>query len=99
MGKKLLKYSEWQGGSGRWYCDDIDVLSKERNPWFLPARLLGLTPAQYLQWVIDNYSPDHFMHNADYSFVGWSWDHKNQGKMRKFKNKINSLAKEHNCFI
>ena len=100
--KKLLKYTEWQSCSGRWYCGatDLDILgSKTGALWFLPARFLGLSPAQYLQWVINNYEPDRVFYSKDFSFVGWSWSKENQLKMRKFKNKINLLAKEKGIYV
>ena len=94
---KLLRYEEWQGISGDWYCNDTSNLSQGSGYWWLPARMMKLSPAQYIQWVIDNFHPDAISHSKDCSYVGFSW--KNQNEMRKFKNKINALARQENFMI
>lgn len=86
-----LKMSSWQGGSGSWYCGDIEELGKGSGHWSLPARMLGMTPAKYLEWVIKNFKPDNVFHSEDCNFVGFSW--KDQSKMRKYKNYMNAEAR------
>jgi len=94
----ILKYSEFQDPVGNmWGCNDSEELGKGSAYWWLPARMLGLTPAEYLQWVIDNYKPDKISHTADCSVVWWRW--KSQEKMRKFKNEINAMARKRNYVI
>ena len=92
----LYKMSEWESETG-WHCNDVEDLGNGSGYWWLPARMLGITPAEYLKWVIDNYKPDRIVHSEDCSFVGWSW--KVQAKERKFKNDINALARKHNFVI
>jgi len=92
----LLKYEEWETSTG-WKCGDLQDLGKGSNYWWLPARMLQMTPANYLKWVIENFKPDEVYHSDDYSLVGWSW--KSQNKMRVFKNKLNALARQYNFMI
>ena len=92
----LYKMSEWECSSG-WKCGDLEDLGKGSNLWYLPARMMGLTPAAYLKWVINNYHPDNIYYSNDNSLVGWSW--KSQNDMRLFKNRINALARQKNFLV
>ena len=91
---KLLKYSEWESASGYWECNDVDDLGNGSGYWWHPARMMNISPAEYLKWVIDNFHPDRIDHSDDCSFVGFAW--KSQSQMRLFKNKINALARQYN---
>ena len=93
----LLRMEEWQDSCDNWHCADTSELGKGSSIWYLPARMLEKTPAEYLKWVIDNYHPDKIEHSADYSLVYWTW--KSQAKMRLFKNQINKLARQKNFMI
>ena len=93
----LYKMSEWQSPTGDWHCNDVEELGKGSGYWWLPARMMQLTPAAYLQWVIENFRPDKINHSEDCSYVGWTW--KSQVKMRKFKNHINALARRYNFIV
>ena len=92
----LYRLTEWESVTG-WHCGDVEDLGRGSNVWWLPAKMLGISPAQYIKWVIDNYHPDNVYHSNDYVFVGWSW--KDQSSMRKFKNNMNALARKHNFII
>ena len=93
----LLRMEEWQDGCDNWHCADTSELGKGSSIWYLPARMLEKTPAEYLKWVIDNYHPDKIEHSDDCSLVYWTW--KSQAKMRLFKNQINKLARQKNFMI
>lgn len=93
----LLRYTEWQGATGTWHCNDVEDLANGSGYWWHPARMLGMTPADYLKMVIEDFKPDNIYHNDDCSFVGWSWNE--QAKMRKFKNWINAAARRENFML
>ena len=93
----LYKCEEWQGSSGIWYCEHTSSFPKGVQKWVVPARILGLTPADFLRFLIKEYKPDIIHHNEDCSFVGWGW--RSQSQMRKFKNMINKKAREQNFKI
>ena len=93
----LYRQEEWQDLNGYWHSNDVSDLGHGSAYWWLPARMMKKSPAQYLQWVIDNFHPDNIAHSEDCSFVGWCW--KNQNDMRKFKNQINALARKENFMI
>ena len=92
----LWKAEEWQSSSGRWHCGCLDDLAHDSNAWYLPARILNMTPAQYVKFMIDNYNPNIYV-SAEKCLVFFSWD--KQADMRKFKNFINKKARECNFQI
>lgn len=94
---ELYKLVEWQSESGLWHCEHTSSFPRNVTKWVLPARLLGLEPADFLKYLITEFQPDVIHHNEDCSFVGWGW--RNQAKMRKFKNHINRISREKNFKI
>lgn len=92
----LYKMTEWESNEN-WYCNNVSNLANNSGVWWLPARMMKISPAQYLKWVIDNFHPDTIYHSDDCSFIGWSW--KKQSDMRIFKNKVNALARQENFMI
>ena len=89
---KLYQMSEWQGATGYWYCNNVDNLGAGSGVWYLPARMMGLTPANYLKWIINEFHPDKVYASEDGGFVGFCWA--SQSNMRAFKNKINQIARQ-----
>lgn len=93
----LYQCKEWHSESGLWYCEHTDSFPQGVQKWVIPARILGISPAEFLEFLIKNYSPDRIHHNDDYSFVWWAWT--DQSKMRLYKNFINKKARECNFQI
>lgn len=93
----LMKYTEWEDNCGYWHCNDVEELGKGSGYWWHPARMMQITPAEYLKWVIDNFHPDKISYSDDCSYVGWRW--RSQASMRLFKNRINALARKNNFRI
>lgn len=94
---KLLHYDEWQGGSGVWYCNDTSDLCSVRALWWAPARMMNISPAEYVKWLIENFKPDHVSYNEERDVLIYSWD--KQSDMRAFKNRLNALARKYNYVI
>ena len=44
----LYKVSEWQGASGKWYCNDVADLAGPSAKWYTPARMLGISLCDYV---------------------------------------------------
>ncbi len=88
--------SEWQGGSGLWYCNCVDNLKNDSGAWYHPARILGISPADLVCLLVKEYGAE-ISYNLDKCFVSYSW--KNQANMRKFKNKVNAEARKKNYQI
>jgi len=92
----LLRYSEWQGADNYWHCNDVEDLGHGSGYWWHPARMLGLTPAAYVEKIIKEFNPIVY-HNEDCSFVSFSW--RKQSDMRRFKNWLNKEARDKNFQI
>lgn len=93
----LYRCEEWQGTSGVWYCEHTASFPRDVQKWIVPARILQVTPADFIQLLIDEFEPDKIYHNEDCSFVSWGWT--SQAKMRRYKNWINQKARECNFQI
>ena len=93
----LYKLTEFQGSSGFWYASDIEDLGNGSGAWYLPARMLGITPAAWIKKVIDDFKPDNVFHSDSCDFIGFSW--KSQAQMRVYKNWVNKVAREKQFFI
>ena len=93
----LYNCKEWQGASGIWYCEHTDSFPPGVDKWVVPARILGISPAEFLKLLFAKFKPDHIIRTEDCSFVGWGW--KSQEAMRKYKNWINAEARKKNFQI
>ena len=94
----VYKLSEFQDqGKGYWHCVCVEGLGHSAAQWFVPARILGLSPAAYVKYIIDNFKPDDIYINKEKCLVFFSW--KKQSDMRKWKNFINAKAREKNFQI
>ena len=88
---QLLKYEEWQSGSGQWYCNDTSDLTSARALWYTPARLLNVSLEKYVEMLINDFQVDYITFDK---ILIYSWD--SQAKMRKFKNWLNAEARKRN---
>ena len=93
----LYTMKEWESPSGKWYCNCVDDLAGTAGLWYTPARILDLTPAAYIKFVVEHFKPDDIHYNEEKCLVFFSW--KSQTSMRKFKNYINKKAREKNYQI
>lgn len=93
----IYKLTEWQNSSGIWYCNCIDNLAQNSGAWWLPARVLNISPADFIKLLLSKYKPDVFSFNKEKCFCCWGW--KDQSAMRKFKNELNAEARKVNFQI
>ena len=93
---KLLKYVEW-GEAGAWYCNDTSDLCSIRAKWWAPARMLNISPAEYVQLLIDKFHPDRIKYFEEADVLVYSW--RKQADMRIFKNWLNAQARKYNYII
>ena len=93
----IWKASEWQGGAGDWYCNCVDNLGAGSGLWYIPARILGITPAAFIELLITEYKPDYIFGDKEKCLFFFSW--KSQSQMRKYKNMINAEARKKNFQI
>ena len=93
---KLLRYVEWEC-NGRWYCNDTSDLCSVRTQWWVPARMLNISPAEFVKLLIDEFHPDHIQYFQETNVLIYSW--RNINEMRKYKNWLNAQGRKHNYII
>jgi hypothetical protein len=97
MAKKLYKASEWQSGSGNWYVNNTSDLAGIAGEWWIPARILGITPAAYVEWLVKNYHPDNLSFNNDVLLFSWKSEH--YSLCHKYLLDINRIARQKNFLV
>jgi len=93
----LYKMAEWQGATGLWYCNCVDALATNAGSWYAPARILGISPADFIKLVVGKYGADSVKYFPESGFFSYAWT--NQAKMRAFKNDLNKAARAKNFQI
>lgn len=94
---QLLKYVEWQEGPNSWACNDTSDLCSVRALWWTPARMLGISPAEYVKLLIEKFHPDRIKYFQEQDVLVYSW--KNINDCRAFKNWINAEARKRKYII
>lgn len=92
----LYKMEEWESPSG-WHAGCTQKLGQDSNVWYLPARILGISPAEYMKLVLAKYKPDKLYFNREKCLFFFSWT--DQAAMRRYKNDINAAARRVNFQI
>ena len=95
--KKLLHYEEWQGSSGLWYCNDTSDLCSARSYWWAPARMLNISPVEFVQLLINQFHPDKISYNPEADVLIYGWN--KIADERVFKNWINAQARKYQFII
>ena len=80
----VYKMTEWQGGSGIWYCNDVSDLKHGKGAWYYAAAALNISPIDFVKLVIEKFNPDKVYWNEETGFFSYGWT--KQANMRKFKN-------------
>ena len=93
----LYKMVEWQDGAGNFHCNDTSDLAGIAGYWWVPARMLDLTPAEFVEWLITNYHPDFTSFNG-VTFLYW-WKPENYGLMHKYLLYINAEARKRKFYV
>ena len=95
MAKQLLKYTDWTSPSGFTYCNDVSDLTSVRSLWYTPARMLGITPAEYVKLLVERFRPDILKFGNNELIYGW----KDYSKAHTFVLWINREARNRNFIV
>lgn len=90
----LMKYSEWQGASGKWYANDISDFKNGSGNWWNVPRMLNMELTDFILLLKNNYNANISYHNNVFL---WSWNHYND--CHKFVLFVNSEARKRKFFI
>ena len=88
----IYKAEEWQSPSGRWLCGDVSALAADSNYSWYPARILGISPENFVKMLIAEYHVEKicYLYKADVLVYWFS----TLADCRKYKNHINKIARE-----
>ena len=90
----LYKVSEWQGTSGKWYCNDVADLAGPSAKWYTPARMLGISLCDYVLLLKNEFKVSSMKYNPDTDVLIFSWD--KQADCHKYVLWINKMARKAN---
>lgn len=93
----LLRYEPWDDGFGNYHVNDCTDLSSIRGLWWVPARMLGISPAEYVELLITRFKVDKIKYIQEADVLIYSWN--SLQKARDFKNWLNKEARNRNFMI
>ena len=79
-----------------YYSFSTQNLGKKYQQWVVPCRILGVTPAEYVRILKEDYNA-LIRYNPEKEFLSRRWE--SQSDMRRWKNYINKKARERNFHI
>ena len=62
---RIYKCSEWESPTGKWYVADVSDLANYSAAWWLPARFLNISPAEYINLLVTKYNAVINLFDAD----------------------------------
>lgn len=86
---KIYKAVEWQSATGKWHCNDPDLITRG-DQWLISAKILNMNITDFLVMMQNEYKANLHI-KEDGTFAYCTWD--NQVDMRKYKNWINAKAR------
>ena len=93
----LLRYEPWDDGFGNYHVNDCTDLSSIRGLWWVPARMLGISPAEYVELLITRFKVDKIKYIQEADVLIYSWN--SLQRARDFKNWLNQEARKRNFVI
>lgn len=93
----LYRMSEWQDGNGKWMVNDVEEVSAAPGYWWYPARLLGVTCAEYVKLLHTKYHAQNIWLSESGNVLVFFFNE--LADARKFKNELNALARKKNFII
>jgi hypothetical protein len=94
---RLLRYEPWDDGNGNFHVNDCTDLKSIRGLWWVPARMLGISPAEYVELLIVRFKVDKIKYLQEADVLIYSWN--SLQKARDFKNWLNQEARKRQYVI
>lgn len=88
---------EWQDATGNWLVNDITSMTSIAVKWWVPMRMLNLTPEDYIRLLKDKFHVNYMKYVKDADLLIFSFT--TQEAARKYKNWINKEARNRNYII
>ena len=93
----ILKYTEFQSPTGYWHCNDVSDLAGISGYWWVPARMLGITPADFVALLVEKYQPDEISFNG--KTLLYFWKKENYSKMHSYLLWINATSRKKHFLV
>lgn len=93
----VYKVSEWQGASGKWYCNDTSDLAGIAGKWWIPARLLKMSLEEYIFLLKDSFHATIESYNDKTDVLIYYWD--KYADCHKYLLWINSMSRKINFIV
>lgn len=90
-----MKYDEWQDSTGMWHCGNIADVAHGSNDWWIPCRILGISPVAFAKMLVENFHVSKIKYLSRGNNIGvlvYTW--KKQSDERIFKNWLNKKIRE-----
>ena len=93
----LYKVSEWQGGSGKWYCNDVTDLAGVSGKWWIPARMLGIPLTDYILLLKEKFNVTIVEYYKPTDVLIFHWD--KYSECHKYVLWINAEARKRKYMV
>ena len=93
----LYKVEDWQGGSGKWYCNDIHDLTGSSAKWWAAARLLNISLTDYILLLKNDFNATIGKYNRETDYLHIQWD--NYTDCHRYVLFINKKAREKHFMV
>lgn len=94
----IYKATEWQSAITNYYhCLDTIDLAHGSSEWYLPCRILDITPAAFLQLLKEKYHAT--IKRITPTLISYYWLPHQRKEVLQFKRDINLCAKKKNFWI
>lgn len=93
----LYKTTMWEDAAGDYLVNDVTSMTSIAIKWWIPMRMLNLTPTEYLKMLKDKFyiNSAHYSETADVLTFTFA----NEADARRYKNWINKQARDRNCIF
>jgi hypothetical protein len=93
----VYKVTEWDSPSGKYYCNDVTDLAHGSGKWWIPCRILGISPADFVLLLINEYKAEIDFYNEEKDLLCYSW--RNKTDCHKYALYINRIARNKNFIV
>ena len=90
----IYKATTWQGSVGDWYCNDVEDLPGRSPYWWVPCRILKITPVEYVKMLVEEFHVSRLSYSKEKNVLCFSWNKDNGADAARYCTFINKKAKE-----
>ena len=94
---RLLRYEPWDDGCGNYAVNDCTDLKSIRGLWWVPARMLNISPADFVKLLVERFKVDKIKYFQEEDVLIYSWS--SLQRARDFKNWLNAEARKRNFML